>query len=193
MTYTRSNNEDSAHVRQNCMQDPLRPKAAPPALHAVPPSILLTLRGTVGSGSYLEQGQASKLISAKVLTSWKPFTQIISLPASNQLAGLSVGEEPASSQLVHSGADRFPVSPSLPEVSNSGGRGNQTRPQVSKKSQPHSTIRRPAQNEQQPRDALRTSSAVRKPASQEAQDAFLCPEACRSLHGVVKTTSASST
>ena len=113
--------------------------------------------------------------------------------AENQLAGLSVSEEPASSQLVHSGADRFPVSPSLPEVSNSGGRGNQTRPQVSKKSQPHSTIRRPAQNEQQPRDALRTSSAVRKPASQEAQDAFLCPEACRSLHGVVKTTSASST
>ena len=33
--------------------------------------------------------------------------------AENQLAGLSVSEEPASSQLVHSGADRFPVS--LPE------------------------------------------------------------------------------
>ena len=61
MTNTRSNNEDSAHVRQNCMQDPLRPKAAPPALHAVPPSILLTLRGTVGSGSYLEQGSESEL------------------------------------------------------------------------------------------------------------------------------------
>ena len=35
-------------------QMPLRPKAAPPALHAAPPSILLTLSGTVGSGSYLE-------------------------------------------------------------------------------------------------------------------------------------------
>ena len=61
MTNTRSITEDSAHVRQNCMQDPLRPKAAPPALHAVPPSILLTLRGTVGSGSYLEQGSETEL------------------------------------------------------------------------------------------------------------------------------------
>ena len=54
MTNTRSTNEHSAHVRQTCMQDPLRPKAAPPALHAAPPSVLLTLRGTVGSGTYLE-------------------------------------------------------------------------------------------------------------------------------------------
>ena len=61
MTNTRSITVDSAHVRQNCMQDPLRPKAAPPALHAVPPSILLTLRGTVGSGSYLEQGSETEL------------------------------------------------------------------------------------------------------------------------------------
>ena len=134
MAYARSNNEDSAHVRQNCMQDPLRPKAAPPALHAVPPSILLTLRGTVGSGSYLEQGQASKLISAKVLTSWKPFTQIISLPASvsGKSQHRSTIRRPVdiekeamrrakqgntklqpSSQLVHSETDWFPVSPSL--------------------------------------------------------------------------------
>ena len=73
--------------------------------------------------------------------------------AENQLAGLSVREEPASlnhletsrcrteamrrakhvntplqpsSQLVHSETDRFPVSPSLLEVSNSGGRGKQS-------------------------------------------------------------------
>ena len=79
---TQSGTEDSAHVLPNCMQEPLRPKAAPPALHAVPPSIVLTLRGTVGSGSYLEQGHASQLNSSKVLTSRQPFMQKISLPAS---------------------------------------------------------------------------------------------------------------
>ena len=86
---TPSRTSDSAHVLPNCVQEPLRPKAAPPALRAVPPSLVLTPRGTVGSGSYLEQGQASEQTHRKRSLQGNHSCR-------NQLAGLSVGEEPAS-------------------------------------------------------------------------------------------------